>query len=579
MYEYRDDGIFHSTHNEDAQLTNFTAKITTETTIHNGNSDHTILTLIGEIDKKPLPAIDIPAAEFAAMAWVPERWGMKPIIFPAPAAERHLRTAIQMNSEPEKVDIYACTGWHEIAGKPAYLHGGGRITEKGPKNDVKVTLPTDLRRYALQPDPDIDKKAAFRASISLLNLAPHHLIWPLIAATYRAAIGPADFALHIAGRTGTFKSELVSLAQSHYGPQMDARHLPASWSSTANALERLAFHAQNATFTIDDYVPTGTAWQVRALSKTADQLFRAQGNQAGRARMTDTTAMQATFYPRGLIISTGEDIPEGHSIRARLMIIEMSPGDVSKERLTVAQTRRMLYQQSMIDWLTYLASDLDEIRTRIANKKQEYRDAHIDVGHPRIPPILGDLLATTDELLQYGQAKEYITAAEASSLSAKAHKALTEQAAKQFDYMNESDPAEAAIETIRHILAAGFGHLRLRNGGIPNQPALTGWQTTNSQNGDTEHQSYRANGPLMGWADYDADELLLDLNAFALLKRHAGGKLAMTKPTLLKRLADGGKLKRTDPARQRLSVRVTCQGHVRNVLAFPLTDTLNQADS
>ena len=44
------------------------------------------------------------------------------------------------------------------------------------------------------------------------------------------------------------------------------------------------------------------------------------GNQAGRARLTDTSNLQQTFYPRGVIFSTGEDTPEGHSVRARMMI-------------------------------------------------------------------------------------------------------------------------------------------------------------------------------------------------------------------------------------------------------------------
>ena len=42
------------------------------------------------------------------------------------------------------------------------------------------------------------------------------------------------------------KTELAALAQQHFGPGMDARHLPASWSSTGNAIEGLAFAAKDA---------------------------------------------------------------------------------------------------------------------------------------------------------------------------------------------------------------------------------------------------------------------------------------------------------------------------------------------
>jgi hypothetical protein len=46
--------------------------------------------------------------------------------------------------------------------------------------------------------------------------------------------------------TGRFKSEAAALAQQHFGAGLDARHLPANWSSTGNALEALAFTAKDA---------------------------------------------------------------------------------------------------------------------------------------------------------------------------------------------------------------------------------------------------------------------------------------------------------------------------------------------
>src|SRR5256886_12823777 len=41
--------------------------------------------------------------------------------------------------------------------------------------------------------------------------------------------------------------------------------------------------------------------------------------------------------PRGLILSTGEDVPRGQSLRARIFALEVSPGAVNPKRLTLRQ--------------------------------------------------------------------------------------------------------------------------------------------------------------------------------------------------------------------------------------------------
>ena len=78
------------------------------------------------------------------------------------------------------------------------------------------------------------------------TVAPETITYPLLAAVYRAVLGETDLAVHLAGPTGVGKSELAALAQQHHGAELDARHLPASWTSTGNSLEGLAFTAKDA---------------------------------------------------------------------------------------------------------------------------------------------------------------------------------------------------------------------------------------------------------------------------------------------------------------------------------------------
>ena len=87
------------------------------------------------------------------------------------------------------------------------------------------------------------------------HVGPPFICFPLLAATTRAALGKADFALHLSGENGAFKTELAALFQRHFGAAMDRLHLPGAWSSTANALEMAAFQAKDTLRVVDDFAP------------------------------------------------------------------------------------------------------------------------------------------------------------------------------------------------------------------------------------------------------------------------------------------------------------------------------------
>src|SRR5262249_34850875 len=174
-------------------------------------------------------------------------------------------------------------------------------------------------------------QTAVRASLGLLRLGPDRIVLPVLAAVYRAALGDSDFGLHLSGPTGCFKSELAALAQQHYGAGMDARNLPANWASTGNALEGLAFTAKDALLVVDDFAPQGSSADVQRYHREADRLLRGQGNRAGRQRMRADGSLRPEKPPRGLVLSTGEDVPRGQSLRARLLTLEVSPGDLGPQ--------------------------------------------------------------------------------------------------------------------------------------------------------------------------------------------------------------------------------------------------------
>ena len=120
----------------------------------------------------------------------------------------------------------------------------------------------------------------------------------------------------------------------------DARHLPGSWRSTGNALEGLAFLAKDALLTVDDFSPTGTTYDIQRMHREADRFLRAQGNISARQRMRADASLRPSKPPRGLILSTGEEVPRGESLNARMLVTELpneGPGSLDWGCLTDCQ--------------------------------------------------------------------------------------------------------------------------------------------------------------------------------------------------------------------------------------------------
>ena len=280
--------------------------------------------------------VSVPASQFADMGWPVELLGAGAIVYPGFGLKDHARAAVQLLSGaiPER-SVLTHTGWRKVDDGWVFLHAGGAIGPIGTVVEIIVDLPSDLARFALPTPPTGDPlREAVRASLALLDVAPDQVTVPCLAAIYRAVLGDIDFTLHLAGPTGAGKTELAALAQQHFGPTMDSRHLPASWLSTGNALEGLAFQAKDVLLVVDDFAPTGTSSDVQRYHKEADRLFRGQGNQAGRGRMRPDGSLRPAKPPRGLILSTGEDIPRGQSLRARGLFLELGPNDLDWQRLS-----------------------------------------------------------------------------------------------------------------------------------------------------------------------------------------------------------------------------------------------------
>ena len=507
------------------------------------------------------------------MGWSVEQLGAKAIVYPGFGLKDHARAAVQLLSGdiPER-SVLTHTGWRKCDDGWVFLHAGGAIGTIGTVLEIVVALPSTLTRVALPTPLTGDPlREAIRASLALLNVAPDQVTVPCLSAIYRAVLGDIDFTLHLAGPTGAGKTELAALAQQHFGPTMDSRHLPASWLSTGNALEGLAFLAKDVLLVVDDFAPTGTSNDVQRYHKEADRLFRGQGNQAGRGRMRSDGSLRPAKPPRGLILSTGEDIPRGLSLRARGLFLELGPNDLDWQRLSECQQDAASgrYAMAMAGYLQWLATDYETIQSALPAETAALRDLMTgDRSHRRTPGIIADLAVGLRYFLRFSVECGAITGAEEQALWERCWTALLVAGTAQATHHQDAEPTGRFLQLLRACLGSGRVHLASIDGDIPENPQAWGWREASVGIGNSAQGEWHAQGRRVGWVA-DDDIYLEPDAAFAAVQEmgnQVGEPLTILSRTLNKRLAERGLLRSQDTERNRHTVRRTIEGARRTVL-------------
>ncbi len=570
QFQSRPEGMFRITTKGEqltqVQLTNFQAEITTNIRLDDGVETRREFEIKSEL-MGVKSRFTIPASEFAGMDWPIARMGAAAITFPN--QRDYARTAIQSSSlTAEELCVYTHTGWRNVGGHWLFLHAGGAIGGAGAVSGINVQLSAPLMRYELRlPASSEALASAVRASLKLAELGPAAISFPLLAATYRAVLGGADFAIHMAGETGVFKSEIAALHQQHFGPGMDRLNLPGAWSSTGNALEALSFYAKDALFVIDDFAPQGSSADVARYHAWADRVFRAAGNHAGRSRLDSTARLREPKPPRALILSTGEDIPRAHSVRARLLILELSKNTVDTDELTKRQVDASdgLYAEAMGAFVQWSAGRYDSARARFDQRVSEFRTRAMgNAAHARTPDIVANLQAGFELYLDFALEAGAVDGVERDRLASRCWDALREAAAAQAKHQAATEPAARFLALLQSVLTSGRAHFEARNGGQPDRsPGCCGWRLDNSG-------KWMPLGECIGWVTED-DVYLEPTAAFRAAQvacRDVGEVLAVAENTLRKRLYERGLLASVDGARQTLTVRRTLRGSSKSVLHF-----------
>ena len=557
-------------HNSTVQLANFSARIVGDIVRDDGAEQMHLFELEAEYRGRRTRFTEA-ASRFVGMNWPVERLGATAILQPGPGIRERLRVAIQMLSgDVPRREVFCHLGWRKVGGRWVYLHAAGAVGPDGPVTGIEVDLPNSLSRYALPAPPrGPELTNAVLASLKILDLGPDPLTCSLQGAVYRSVLGPADFSVHLCGETGTGKSERAALAQQHFGPEMRNKHLPANWSSTANSLEALAFCAKDALLTVDDFAPCGSATDVTRYHKDADRLFRAQGNRSGRGRQRPDGTLRPDKAPRGLILSTGEDVPRGHSVQSRCLILELERGEENHLKLLTPfqqDAANGLYAAAMAAFLRWLARRYEDVQAEFPQRLTELRSqAYSASAHPRTPEIVANLAYGWELFLRFAREEHVLSEADSQAIWQRVWKALNAASETQASHQASADPVIRFGELLSSAMASGHAHVAGPDGNLPESPGAWGWRHRTVGTGDYERPDWQPCGDRIGW--YEDGQLYLEGEAAYGVAQKQGGHshgIPVQPRTLHKRLWERGLLAtREEP---RLTVRRSLEGRRRHVL-------------
>jgi hypothetical protein len=484
----------------DLPLCNFVARVTEDILKDNGAAQERFLRVQGRLNGSHLAHVTVPDLHFDNMNWVRKAWGVKAQTEKSiDKVERHLAQCIIKSSGkvPEHT-IYTHTGWRDIDGQMVYLTGSGATG----RPEMEVELPPRLARYKL-PQPDGDVKEAVSKSMELLSIADMRVTLPTFVMPYLAVLNVFEdmaFTVWYVGRSGSLKSVMTALALSHFG-NFTHKSLPVNWFGTRTELEKLSFHAKDILFAIDDYAPPANPAEARELTKTVEYILRAYGNRQGKVRANPDMTSQETFFPRGLLVTSGEQLPPpGVSRSARILPVPISIDDFYQDGkdnyylLTQAQKDRKYYPVAMAHFIRWIQANWKAVDDKLHSYYERFSlEANKKDVHLRLIETICLMQAGFNIFLDFAADHGAIKSVDIGGHLQMSWEIFTGLLKYQSTRITSERPGERFIEVIKSLLSSGKAILRNRNDTGAWYPAeagpgqaIIGWDDIDAYNHDGE---------------------------------------------------------------------------------------------
>lgn len=475
-------------------LGNFWAKISHELIVDDGLNPPSVRYSLdgGLADGQVLQAAQVEARLFAKLDWIPDNWGMRPIVYLPPGKSHLIARAIQEISQADvrRERLFTFTGWAESNRERGFLSASGWLGMEHLDESIRVDLgANNLRHYAL-PEP-VNREQAAQASLDFLQLGPRRVTAPLWSAMFAApltCLRPLNAVLSVYGTTQSGKSTLAHLALTHFGAgfiQGRDYHAPIDWTSTVTAIEAAMFLTKDVPLVIDDFAPQFSSLaEARAMHKKAHYVVRSVGNRSARGRSRADLSQQATRFPRGLVIMTAENPLVGQSIVGRMVYVAVEPGDIlpaqgapsNDDRLTVLQGKAQqgLLAQAMSLYIQYLA----EHWAYISDQFPEMVDAAAQTARNsgglqnRLPDAYGVLSAAQEVALRCFQDLGLLSPAEAGQQAEENNAALLDIIRAQAEQVAAESPVRKFFTALSALLEQRKVYLAPRTQAVEFQPPV-----------------------------------------------------------------------------------------------------------
>ena len=309
----------------------------------------------------------------------------------------------------------------------------------------------DARRYVAEDLLPLHDRVVMCSLLGAVALAP----------LLRFVPGVNRFGLWLRGTTGEGKSFAAKLAQNFFGdfPIEDGSRV-GSWTSTVGFTQRQGFYFKDALYLVDDYKPESVRHHevVKLLQNYADNSTR------GRLNADATT--KASREVRGLLVATGEDVPEhSASALARLVVVEVPRRDKDLGRGSRCLRGRPAYRGVMADFLRW---------TIAGGRPEAFRDRVAALQGAYYEPIAGrqnDLRIATNFALLGAAFEEFAAYLADAWDGARAEAAtfvevdLPALRDRMVGAVQDQLPSAIFLEELRTLIATG--KVRLAEGGHP----------------------------------------------------------------------------------------------------------------
>lgn len=441
------------------RLANFFAYPIEERRVTSGSGSRLVYIYEGITSSgKKLPPVELKAEEVNRMTAFTCAWGLDASFAPTFNAKAYSADAFRrFRKRLQRHDAYRGFGWQEFSGEWDFLFSGGSLN-----GNREVDTRPGFERFSLPPSVD-EPQTVLKTTLEILKLAPLQVTIPLLGLVFlsplvslleKVKIAP-KFVVWLVGNSGARKTTIATLLMNFFGDFKGGSPV-ASFEDTETVVERIAAELKDQLLVLDDFRVRSSGYKTQGQKSLAEVAIRSHAERKGKGRSNIELGIRFGDSPSGMLLITGEDLPDGHSTLARVLCLELKEKEVDLDVLTRLQGNTDDLNAAMRIYLEYVRDNIDDLIGSFVVKFTENR-AYFTHGdyHGRLPEAASWLLLAFGLYLKVLRKNRVIDKLEMSRLLKQAKDAILSMLGDQVRLVREHRPAYVFVSAIKEMLEAG----------------------------------------------------------------------------------------------------------------------------